>query len=75
MGISIYKIMYFDGLRVCEVFEAESTKIHYTYGDSYTANTAMKHYFLCTLAEECWSDVDTSWCPWLLSGTGTLKCV
>lgn len=49
--------MYFDGLRVCEVFEAESTKIHYTYGDSYTANTAMKHYFLCTLAEECWSDV------------------
>lgn len=34
--------MYFDGLRVCEVFEAESTKIHYTYGDNYTANTATK---------------------------------
>ena len=26
------------------MFEAESTKIHYTYGDSYTANTATEYY-------------------------------
>lgn len=57
--------MYFDGLRVCEVFEAESTKIHYTYGDSYTANAATKYYFLYTLAEERWRDVGGCACKGL----------